>query len=165
MSDFQYEGDTELLEKLQRNFAGKIVRKDLTKRIKEGANVPVYVLEYLLGMYCSSLDEDEIEAISLIEQGASLTNSTKLILADVVNNAQQSTNLIGNIAASATQQSQSLRLATQEMEQISEIVQTTAATAEESSMSAQQLYNHSDELKNAIHSFQLRNNYNNIQVL
>ena len=62
MSDFQYEGDTELLEKLQRNFAGKIVRKDLTKRIKEGANVPVYVLEYLLGMYCSSLNEDEIEA-------------------------------------------------------------------------------------------------------
>ena len=62
MSDFQYEGDTELLEKLQRNFAGKIVRKDLTKRLKEGANVPVYVLEYLLGMYCSSLDEDEIEA-------------------------------------------------------------------------------------------------------
>lgn len=62
MSDFQYEGDTELLEKLQNNFAGKIVRKDLTKRIKEGANVPVYVLEYLLGMYCSSMDEDEIEA-------------------------------------------------------------------------------------------------------
>lgn len=62
MSDFQNEGDTEILEKLQRNFAGKIVRKDLTKRIKEGANVPVYVLEYLLGMYCSSLDEDEIEA-------------------------------------------------------------------------------------------------------
>lgn len=62
MGDFQYEGDTELLGKLQRNFAGKIVRKDLTKRIKEGANVPVYVLEYLLGMYCSSSDEDEIEA-------------------------------------------------------------------------------------------------------
>ena len=62
MSDFQYEGVTELLAKLQSNFAGKIVRKDLTKRIKEGANVPVYVLEYLLGMYCSSLDEDEIEA-------------------------------------------------------------------------------------------------------
>ena len=62
MSDFQYEGDTELLEKLQNYFAGKIVRKDLTKRIKEGANVPVYVLEYLLGMYCSSLNEDEIEA-------------------------------------------------------------------------------------------------------
>lgn len=47
-------------QKLRDNFAGKIVRKDLTKKIKEGANVPVYVLEYLLGMYCSSQDEDEI---------------------------------------------------------------------------------------------------------
>ncbi|NEZ41025.1 protease Lon-related BREX system protein BrxL [Paenibacillus alvei] len=50
------------MDKLKSYFLGKIVRKDLTKRIKEGANVPVYVLEYLLGMYCSSLDEDEIEA-------------------------------------------------------------------------------------------------------
>lgn len=47
-------------QKLRDNFASKIVRKDLTKKIKEGANVPVYVLEYLLGMYCSSQDEDEI---------------------------------------------------------------------------------------------------------
>jgi ATP-dependent Lon protease len=39
---------------LQEAFAGKIVRKDLTKKIKEGANVPVYVLEYLLGMYCAT---------------------------------------------------------------------------------------------------------------
>ncbi|MEA4892464.1 MAG: protease Lon-related BREX system protein BrxL [Peptococcaceae bacterium] len=46
---------------LQEYFAGKIVRKDLTKRIKEGANVPVYVLEYLLGMYCATDDEDSIE--------------------------------------------------------------------------------------------------------
>lgn len=52
----------ELTEKLHVYFAGKIVRKDLTKKIKEGANVPVYVLEYLLGMYCSSRNEDEIEA-------------------------------------------------------------------------------------------------------
>ncbi len=42
-------------------FDGKIVRKDLTKKLKEGANVPVYVLEYLLGMYCSSLDDEVIE--------------------------------------------------------------------------------------------------------
>lgn len=48
-------------QKLRDNFAGKFVRKDLTKKIKEGANVPVYVLEYLLGMYCSSQDEEEIE--------------------------------------------------------------------------------------------------------
>ncbi len=50
-----------LLDKLLTYFPGKIVRKDLTKRIKEGANVPVYVLEYLLGMYCSSQDEEIIE--------------------------------------------------------------------------------------------------------
>ena len=47
--------------KLQHNFPGKIVRIDLTKKIKEGANVPVYVLEYLLGMYCSSVEEEVIE--------------------------------------------------------------------------------------------------------
>lgn len=46
---------------LQKAFAGKIVRKDLTKKIKEGANVPVYVLEYLLGMYCATNDESSIE--------------------------------------------------------------------------------------------------------
>lgn len=39
-------------EKLRQSFDGKIVRKDLTKKIKEGANVPVYVLEFLLGQYC-----------------------------------------------------------------------------------------------------------------
>jgi len=49
-----------LNEKLNRYFAGKVVRKDLTKKIKEGANVPVYVLEYLLGMYCATSDEDSI---------------------------------------------------------------------------------------------------------
>ena len=46
--------------KLRQNFDGKIVRKDLTKKIKEGANVPVYVLEFLLGQYCSSDDPDII---------------------------------------------------------------------------------------------------------
>ena len=45
---------------LTQHFAGKVVRKDLTKLIKEGANVPVYVLEYLLGMYCASSDEATI---------------------------------------------------------------------------------------------------------
>lgn len=49
-----------LSEKLIQTFPGKIVRKDLTKKIKEGANVPVYVLEYLLGMYCSSTDNAAI---------------------------------------------------------------------------------------------------------
>ena len=51
----------EIKNKLRQNFDGKIVRKDLTKKIKEGANVPVYVLEFLLGQYCSSDDETVIE--------------------------------------------------------------------------------------------------------
>ena len=46
---------------LNENFAGRVVRKDLTKLVKEGANVPVYVLEYLLGMYCASDDEEVIQ--------------------------------------------------------------------------------------------------------
>ena len=46
---------------LNEKFAGKVVRKDLTKLVKEGANVPVYVLEYLLGTYCASRDEAVIE--------------------------------------------------------------------------------------------------------
>ena len=44
------------------NFSGKIVRKDLTAQMKRGANVPTFVLEYLLGMYCATDDEDAIQA-------------------------------------------------------------------------------------------------------
>lgn len=45
---------------LNQHFTGKVVRKDLTKLLKEGANVPIYVLEYLLGMYCASDNEEVI---------------------------------------------------------------------------------------------------------
>ena len=58
----------ELNEKLNRYFAGKVVRKDLTKKIKEGANVPVYVLEYLLGMYCAT-DDEKAKLPDVIEVG------------------------------------------------------------------------------------------------
>lgn len=55
--------------KLTQTFPGKVVRKDLTKQIKEGANVPVYVLEYLLGMYCSTDDEQTVrEGIQKVKQ-------------------------------------------------------------------------------------------------
>lgn len=53
--------DTALDDLLNRHFAGKVVRKDLTKLVKEGANVPVYVLEYLLGSHCASNDEPTIQ--------------------------------------------------------------------------------------------------------
>ena len=75
MSDFLETDDkrTVLKNKLRQYFDGKIVRKDLTKKIKEGANVPVYVLEFLLGQYCSS-DDPEV-----IDQGV---ENVKRILAD-----------------------------------------------------------------------------------
>ena len=57
MDAFMEEDDSRqvIKTKLRQYFDGKIVRKDLTKHIKEGANVPVYVLEFLLGQYCSCL--------------------------------------------------------------------------------------------------------------
>ena len=64
MSGFETTSDTrEIIKgKLREHFDGRIVRKDLTKKIKEGANVPVYVLEFLLGQYCSSDDDTIIES-------------------------------------------------------------------------------------------------------
>ena len=75
MAEFSMTDDRRevIKSKLRQNFDGKIVRKDLTKKIKEGANVPVYVLEFLLGQYCSS-DDPEV-----IEQGV---DNVKRILAD-----------------------------------------------------------------------------------
>lgn len=78
-TSFSFEETTNFSEmsdinrKLRTYFDGKIVRKDLTKSIKEGANVPVYVLEFLLGQYCSSDDP------SIIEEGVA---NVKRILSD-----------------------------------------------------------------------------------
>ncbi len=78
MSDYMEENAVEdanavINRKLRQVFDGRIVRKDLTKKIKEGANVPVYVLEFLLGQYCSSDDPEVVE---------SGVNNVKRILAE-----------------------------------------------------------------------------------
>lgn len=73
LNDEVASGNDEINRKLRTNFDGKIVRKDLTKSIKEGANVPIYVLEFLLGQYCNSEDS------SIIEEGV---KNVKRILAD-----------------------------------------------------------------------------------
>ncbi|MGK5084118.1 protease Lon-related BREX system protein BrxL [Bdellovibrionota bacterium FG-1] len=72
MSDTEQNKDTQspvdevpvdnLDRKLLEIFSGRIVRKDLVKKIKVGFNIPVYVLEYLLGKFCSTTNRDEIEA-------------------------------------------------------------------------------------------------------
>lgn len=51
----------DLDHKVVEAFPGKIVRKDLTALMKRGANVPTFVLEYLLGMYCSTDDNESVE--------------------------------------------------------------------------------------------------------
>lgn len=85
----QYEKESSVREviraKLRQNFDGKIVRKDLTKKIKEGANVPIYVLEFLLGQYCSS--DDDVT----IEQGV---QNVKRILADNFVRPDEAQNLV-----------------------------------------------------------------------
>ena len=57
-------------DKLNRTFAGKVVRKDLVRKVKVGANVPVFVLEFLLGKYCASTDE------MAIQMGLQVVNDT-----------------------------------------------------------------------------------------
>ena len=57
-------------DKVNRAFAGKVVRKDLVRKVKVGANVPVFVLEFLLGKYCASTDE------MAIQMGLQVVNDT-----------------------------------------------------------------------------------------
>src|SRR5919202_1938447 len=66
-------------------FAGKVVRKDLVRKVKVGANVPVYVLEYLLGKYCATDDP------FAIDMGLRVVNSTladNFVRPDEANKAQ-----------------------------------------------------------------------------
>lgn len=75
----------ELDRKVTEVFAGRVVRKDLVQRVKAGANVPVYVLEYLLGKYCASDDPAAIDAgMRLVE----FTISENIVRPDEANRAQ-----------------------------------------------------------------------------
>src|ERR1035438_8343554 len=75
----------ELDKKAASVFAGKVVRKDLVRKVKVGANVPVFVLEYLLGKYCATDDPVAIEA------GLKVVNNTlasNFVRPDEANKAQ-----------------------------------------------------------------------------
>src|SRR5437867_8891189 len=61
MAETQVPARDVLDDKVNRVFAGKVVRKDLVRKVKVGANVPVFVLGYLLGKYCASSDEVAIQ--------------------------------------------------------------------------------------------------------
>ncbi len=66
-------------------FAGKVVRKDLVRKVKVGANVPVFVLEYLLGKYCATDDSSAIEAGLRV---VNTTISSNFVRPDEANKAQ-----------------------------------------------------------------------------
>ncbi len=70
MTDAAKQPRDDLDTKANHVFAGKVVRKDLVRKVKVGANVPVFVLEYLLGKYCASSDE------TAIQMGLQVVNDT-----------------------------------------------------------------------------------------
>src|ERR1700678_2957011 len=72
-------------DKVNRIFAGKVVRKDLVRKVKVGANVPVFVLEYLLGKYCATDDPAAIDAGLRVVNG---TISSNFVRPDEANKIQ-----------------------------------------------------------------------------
>jgi len=76
---------SELDRKVTEVFAGKVVRKDLVRKVKVGANVPVFVLEYLLGKYCATDDQAAIEAGLRV---VNTTISSNFVRPDEANKAQ-----------------------------------------------------------------------------
>ncbi len=95
-------------------------------------------------------------SLQLVEHGTALSNDTTQSLATGVAGAQQSTQLIERIADSAVQQAEMLRQLTEGMDQISNVVQTNASTAEKSAASAQELHSQAQELKTSVQKFRLR---------
>lgn len=95
-------------------------------------------------------------SMRLVKYGTSLSEDTTNALEGVVAGAKKVTEMVDRIAESATQQSQSLKQVTLGMNQISEVVQTNASTAEKSAASANELYDQAEELKVSVHKFKLR---------
>ena len=92
----------------------------------------------------------------LVEQGTAWSIDTTEALAVGVSGARQSTELVERIADSAIQQVEALRQLRLGMEQISNVVQTNASTAEKSATSAEELHGQAEELKVSVQRFRLR---------
>lgn len=95
-------------------------------------------------------------SMKLVQYGTSLSEETTNALGNVVGGAKQSTEMINQIAESATRQSQALKQLTIGMNQIAEVVQTNAATTQESATLANELYDQAEELKISVQRFKLR---------
>lgn len=96
------------------------------------------------------------ESMNLVDQGMALSEETTNALLGVVKGAKVATEMIDRIADAAVSQSQSIKQVTLGMEQISEVVQTNASTAEKSAASAEELYGQAEEMLVAVQRFKLR---------
>ena len=95
-------------------------------------------------------------SVKLVQYGTALSEETTQALSQVVDSSRQSEELVGQIAQSAHAQALSLRQLTEGMELISGVVQTNAATAQESASSAEELRHHAERLTTAVNRFRLR---------
>ncbi|MCI9187106.1 MAG: methyl-accepting chemotaxis protein [Oscillospiraceae bacterium] len=95
-------------------------------------------------------------SVEQVRYGTTLSEETTQALLEVVNSAQQSSELVDQIAHSAQAQALSLKQLTEGMELISNVVQTNAATAEESASSAEELRQQAEKLEASVQRFQLR---------
>lgn len=95
-------------------------------------------------------------SMRLVQFGVSLTADTTSALSAVTSSSLSSAEILGQIADSASQQSETLKQITQSMKQISDVVQTNASTAQESAASAKELSSHAEKLKVSVHRFKLR---------
>ncbi len=95
-------------------------------------------------------------SMELVQQGETLSKETTEALSEGVSGAHTSTGLVERIAESAKQQAQAIHQVSAGMKQISDVVQTNAATAEKSASSAEELYSQAEELKNSVERFRLR---------
>ena len=96
------------------------------------------------------------KSIKQVQSGALLSIETMNALTEVIASSEQSAAMIERIASSALQQAESLAQVTVGMNQISDVVQNNASTAEDTFTSAQGLRHSAEDLKDSVHRFQLR---------
>lgn len=96
------------------------------------------------------------KSIKQVQNGASLSVETMNALMAVISSGEQSAAMIERIASSAMQQAESLEQVTVGMNQISDVVQNNASTAEDTASSAQGLRHNAEDLRESVHRFRLR---------
>ncbi len=96
------------------------------------------------------------KSIKQVQSGASLSVETMNALTEVIASSEQSAAMIERIASSALQQAEELEQVTVGMNQISDVVQNNASTAEDTASSAQELRHNAEDLKDSVHRFRLR---------